>query len=413
MRSFFNLLHRWLGLTVAVFLVVAGLTGSVLAFYDELDVWTNPSLYRVSPHHEFAQPLSSLLLREQVLEQIPGIAVASINLQPTPNQAMIVYVSSNTEDGTIENDEVFIDPYTGKILGVRMWADITQGWKNFIPFLYTFHYSLALGNVGEYLFGIAALLWTVDCFVGFYLTFPVRVSRKKKAWLQRWKPAWLIRWRAGSYKLNFDLHRAGGLWVWVMLLVFAWSGVSLNLRDEIYSPVMSTVFDMETRVDSSISALPQPLLNPPINYYEAVIIGKKLVYQQALLQDFKAGEASSIYYDVVTGTYSYRFSSNADIQDGSSSQLIFSAEDGRYLGILLPNREPMGWQITTWIENLHRARIGGLTITIFVSVMGLVVTMLSITGVIIWRRKRKSRVSKKRKNQSKILKSLRIDSLRP
>ena len=41
-----------------------------------------------------------------------------------------------------------------------------------MPFLYKLHYSLALGEVNSYLFGVVALLWTIDCFVGAYLTFP-------------------------------------------------------------------------------------------------------------------------------------------------------------------------------------------------------------------------------------------------
>ncbi|MFS2114922.1 PepSY domain-containing protein, partial [Herbaspirillum frisingense] len=33
------LLHRWNGLALALFLLVASLTGSLLAFEDELDLW--------------------------------------------------------------------------------------------------------------------------------------------------------------------------------------------------------------------------------------------------------------------------------------------------------------------------------------------------------------------------------------
>lgn len=406
MRSVFNLLHRWLGLTVAVFLVVAGLTGSVLAFYDELDVWTNPGLYRTQPAFAAARQLDSFELRERLLQQVPEITVNYIPLRQVPGTAALFYndLASDGEDG-----DYFLDLYTGELKGSRLWGDITQGKKNLIPFIYIFHETLALGIVGEYLFGVVALLWTLDCFIGLYLTFPIRAKRKKKPWIARWKPAWLLRWSAGSYKLNFDLHRAGGLWVWAMLLVFAWSGVSFNLNDEVYSPVMKTLFEMEAETDA-IPDLPESLLNPDISFRQAAAIGEALMQEQAELLGFEAGLGDSLYYDAEKGIYYYDFSSSADIHDNPSSSIAFSAIDGQYLNIFLPNREPAGIQVTDWIEGLHRARIGGIAIQIFVCVLGVVVMMLSITGIIIWWRKRKSRISKKIKNHSKELKIAIVDS---
>jgi uncharacterized iron-regulated membrane protein len=39
------LIHRWLGLTMASFLLLAGLTGAILAWNEELDHWLNPELF--------------------------------------------------------------------------------------------------------------------------------------------------------------------------------------------------------------------------------------------------------------------------------------------------------------------------------------------------------------------------------
>ncbi len=49
MRGFARKLHRYAGLTLALFLVIVGLTGSALAFYEELDAWLNPDLMHVPP----------------------------------------------------------------------------------------------------------------------------------------------------------------------------------------------------------------------------------------------------------------------------------------------------------------------------------------------------------------------------
>jgi len=48
-RQTFVLLHRWTGLAIAFFLVVASLTGILLAFEDELEVWLAPELQLAQP----------------------------------------------------------------------------------------------------------------------------------------------------------------------------------------------------------------------------------------------------------------------------------------------------------------------------------------------------------------------------
>src|SRR5690606_10395567 len=44
MRRIFVLLHRYVGLALAAFLIVTGLTGAVISWDHELDEWLNPHL---------------------------------------------------------------------------------------------------------------------------------------------------------------------------------------------------------------------------------------------------------------------------------------------------------------------------------------------------------------------------------
>ncbi|MGH8615454.1 MAG: PepSY domain-containing protein, partial [Gammaproteobacteria bacterium] len=46
-RRLWALMHRYVGLAMTVFLILVGLTGSVLAFNHELDRWLNPELLSV------------------------------------------------------------------------------------------------------------------------------------------------------------------------------------------------------------------------------------------------------------------------------------------------------------------------------------------------------------------------------
>jgi hypothetical protein len=74
------------------------------------------------------------------------------------------------------------------------------------------HYSLHIPEMwgidhwGLWLLGGIAIIWTIDCFVGFYLTLPARrreAATAERSWWQRWGPAWRVRWSGGSTRLNF------------------------------------------------------------------------------------------------------------------------------------------------------------------------------------------------------------------
>ncbi len=41
LRHFWVLVHRYAGLVMTAFLILVGLTGSLLAFYSELEQWIN------------------------------------------------------------------------------------------------------------------------------------------------------------------------------------------------------------------------------------------------------------------------------------------------------------------------------------------------------------------------------------
>jgi uncharacterized iron-regulated membrane protein len=164
MRWFWVLVHRYAGLSMAFFLVVAGLTGSVLAFYHELERWLNPELFTVPVR---ATPsLDPLSLRERAEALVPQARVDSVPLERLPDEAFIAWVAPRTDPAIgipypLRHDQLFIDPYSGDKLGSRRWGEVSLARENLLPFLYTLHYKLALpGEIGTWIFGIVALLWT-------------------------------------------------------------------------------------------------------------------------------------------------------------------------------------------------------------------------------------------------------------
>jgi uncharacterized iron-regulated membrane protein len=414
-RHFWVLAHRYAGLYMAFFLMVAGLTGSVLAFYHELDGWLNPESHHVSVQN---QPmLDGFTLREKALALEPHAQINLIGFNRKPGQVYEAFVTPVTDPATnkpyeLGHNTIRLNPYNGEL--IEFGKD--EGFwplnrRNILPFIYSLHYSLALGEVGVWLFGIAALIWTMDCFVGFYLTLPA--GRRPplpspltegegiihRGFWSRWAIAWKIKWPASTYRINFDLHRAGGLWTWVMLFVFAWSSVCFNLRAQVYQPMMSVLFDLPDLSNFPVANLPKPRPDSGIDWRTAQAIGQRLMSEQVQLHDFQVIGEEALMYQPAQGVFGYIVKSDRDINDENGSTVVyFDGNSGAFVSLLTPSGQNAGLTLTMWLVTLHMANIWGLTFQIFICLMGLVVAMLSITGVYIWLKKRRARcLSKERK----------------
>lgn len=401
-RHFWVLLHRWAGLAMAAFLIVVAITGSLLAFYPELERLINPQLY---PEQVLENKLDMATLAELAERRVPGGRVNAVMMEAN-QEATVVNMSVRPDSGGQLNelgfDQMFVDPYTGEELGRRQFGAISQGVINVMPFIYLLHYNLALGSFGMWVLGICALIWTIDCFIGFYLTLPSRRKKQSidtlpapgaKSWWQRWHPAWKIRWQSSKYKLNFDLHRASGLWLWPVLFIFAWSSVYMNLWDTVYTWTTRAVFDYKASW-TELPKLDKSLQEPKLNWRQAQITGERLMAEQAQQHDFTVRQVMAVWLDRERGVYSYSVRSSRDIQDRrGKTQLFFDADTGEFKFILLPSGQYNGNTVTSWLVALHMADIFGLPYRIFVCVLGLVIAMLSVTGIIIWMKKRQARVS--------------------
>jgi uncharacterized iron-regulated membrane protein len=395
-RRTWVLAHRWVGLVMAGFLVVVGLTGALLAWYHELDRALNPALMRAAAVPAGNSALDPLVLRERVAAQVPDALVHYVGLKREPAENAAFYLEPLPGAAPLVHDEVFVDPHTGFIVGARRWGDIGAGLTNLMPFVYRLHFELALGRIGAIVLGVVALLWTIDCFVAAWLTLPLRRSRLGgRSWWARWAPAWAVRWRGGAMRVNFDLHRAGGLWPWAMLLVLAWSSVAFNLGDEVYHPVMRTLFTMQGDPRDRAPVLPEPLAHPPMGWIDGLAAARAHVAGLAAREGFAVVEESNFAYHADKGVFHLRVRSTRDVAERhGQTGVVVDARDGRLIGSFVPTGKAAGDTVTTWLLALHMAAFWGLPMQLFVTIVGVAVAMLSVTGVVIWAQRRRSRRSR-------------------
>ncbi|MBA2125722.1 peptidase [Hyphomicrobium methylovorum] len=428
MRSAFVIVHRWAGLFIAVFLFIAGLTGAVISWDHELDEWLNPNLHEAT--HQ-GPPLAPLDLLQKVEATDPRGQVTSVPLSFEKGETAAYFVEPriNLETGelyTLDYNQAFVDPATGEIVGKRYWGRIALDKENLLPFLYKLHYSMHIPDFfnfdrwGLWFMGIVGIVWLFDCFVGFYLTLPsfVRGPAKVRAlsamdatagrgdrggywqeWWQRWKPAWQIKRNASTYRLNLDLHRAFGLWLWLMLLILAFTSVSMNLGNEVVRPILNTFSSLTTDAfdDRTPTAMNKPI-PAVVPFKDAIEIAQK----EATKQNWDE-PVGSAFYGRYFGVYAIQFFHPGD-DHGSGGMgvktLMVDAKNGDLLGSRVPWEGTAADVFMQLQFPLHSGRIAGIPGRILLSVMGVVVALLSFTGIVIWFKKRQSRLRVKWRSNS-------------
>ncbi len=390
MRSVLVLLHRWFGLGAALFLFIAGATGALISWDHELDAWLNPEFYEARTP---GSPQPALDLARRVEAADPRVRVRYLPLQPEPGHTLVLFVDPRTDPATgqphvLDYNQVALDPVTGRVQARRMWGEVSLERENLLPFLYKLHYSMhlpAAGGVelGVWLMGLIAMAWVIDCAVALWISFP--------RWSQ-WRRSFAFRWKDGGHKLVFDLHRSGGVWLWALLLVVAVTSVSMNLNREVMRPL----------VGAFSTLTPSPFDTRAASAAAEAKVTREQVVEIARAEGRRRGwpePAGGVFHSAEFNLYGVGFfAPGQDHGDGGlgNAWLYFDAQTGAPAGELVPGAGSAGDVFLQAMFPLHSGRIIGVAGRVLMSVLGLAVAALSVTGVLIWARKRRARALSQR-----------------
>jgi uncharacterized iron-regulated membrane protein len=202
-RRFLFQVHLVAGLTVGALLAVLGLSGAVLVFGEELDRNLQPEVSTVVPGGERV-PVSRVL--EAVAESQGGASPRFLRVPERPDAPLVAWMDTHG------SRKVYVDPYSGAVLGVRSTGD------GLVSTLRELHVSLLSGERGETVVGASGCVLIVLGLSGLVLWWPGR--RKLALGFTLRRP---LRWR----RANYDLHKLGGVFSLLFLLLAALTGVSL------------------------------------------------------------------------------------------------------------------------------------------------------------------------------------------
>jgi uncharacterized iron-regulated membrane protein len=195
--------HFYAGLIVAPFLLILAVTGAIYLFNDEI----NDALY---PSQRFvaeapAMPASHLI--GAALADYPGGSATRIDMPVAPGRSAQVFVSPATG----EPRRVFVDPGTARVLGSYVYTHTLVGFAD------TFHGSLMLGDWGDAVVELMACWGLILVVTGVYLWWPRGRSRLAGVLAPRLRAKGRVFWR--------DLHAVTGVWVAVLIAFLILTGL--------------------------------------------------------------------------------------------------------------------------------------------------------------------------------------------
>jgi uncharacterized iron-regulated membrane protein len=365
-RQLWLKIHTYLGLSIGIMLVLLGLTGSILVFYLQFDIWLNPDIEAVS-----TAPISQQqAVFNQLQQQFPTRTDSWRIEQPLHSGWPIMaryYTPVETRDLQFAPLMVTIDPATLEITSKRFWGEFAMTW------IYNLHYSLLVDKTGKTFVGIIGLISLISLLSGVVLWWP---GWHKLQQVMAW------RLRTSYAKKVFDLHILSGSYGFIVLFMLSLTGAALALPTQtqqiirVFSPLASSpilsrslqqqgkkpVISADTAVASAFKLFP----DAELRWVESPGIKKNswrvVFYQQG--EPSRRFPRTQVWVNAFTGD-------------------IVASRDGL--------ADSAGDKVLNWLHPLHNGEAFGLTGRIIVFICGFLPLILFITGLLRWQQKRHAR----------------------
>jgi uncharacterized iron-regulated membrane protein len=340
-------IHRYLGLFVGIILIIVGITGSLLVFRHEIDAWEIQQRHQVSIVKSSPQSPTTL---------INTIAAAYAD-RPDWKIAKLIAFSGNDfytvrlNLPTGKQQEVFIDPYSGKIIGDRQRQDSI--WS---PIL-SLHYQLIAGDLGTTIVGIAALILLILSTTGIILW-----SGWRKLWL-----GFKINWKASPQRFNYDLHKVAGIITAIFLGATAFTGFCWNFSDLTYPIIYGLTLTTEAPEVKSHVIAGKPTLG-----LDEIVNRSNLALPGAINTAITFPTEPEDVFEI-----SKRLPQDTD---DFSSYVKLDRYTGKILQVRDSRTAKLGDRILHAFIPLHYGTFGGLPTRILYLFVGLAPLILFITG---------------------------------
>lgn len=383
-------LHKWLGLTTGIVVVILGLTGCIYTFVDELKLLCYPDKYFLEETYtDDALPLSTLRASAEKHLQA-NEQVSRVDLYPAKNRSWIFRVQDvdNTAFGYWNQfktyKRIFMNPYTGQLVSIE------NSKTEFFQITLQLHMNLLLGKkVGTWVVGVSTIIFVVTLISGMVLWWPKRwrgKALKRSVWID-----WKAKWK----RLNYDLHNVMGFYSFLLALVIAITGLVFTYPSFKTGYIQFfNALDSQQKVDA-----PPPVTSIPLHFQNGEQLDNALhfllkKYPQSGMMSIRSSKPENETFDVQIRMQ--------EMKTGDFKWYYFSKAENKIDRVNAPATLQLGDRIGTLNYDLHTGNIGGLPTKILAFIISLFCAVLPVTGFILWRHRVKAQ-ARKTKKKKKVL----------
>lgn len=347
-------LHTWVGLAAALFIVVIAASGAAVVFENEIDRALNPATSYVTPA---GPPLPVTELVKGAVASRPGDRAIAVRLPEAPWQSL--------EIATRGRVSVFVDPYTGRILGTR------DRQKGLARSLHRLHTELLGGPIGRKVVDWIVALFLVLAVSGLVLWWPRKIVGVRRA--SSWK------------RRNFDLHNLVGFYASIVFLVIAGSGILIGF-EKTTDPLVKKL--------NAWNPEPPPLTSTPVAGATAIDPDRALTAARAALP---GAFASNISVPAgPKGVYRVLMKFPEDRTPAGRSRAYVDQFSGKVLFVENTRDAPLGTRILNLKRSLHTGDVLGWPTRILYFLVVLGAALQAVTGALVWWNARRGRATGRR-----------------
>ncbi|MDF5725346.1 MAG: PepSY-associated TM helix domain-containing protein [Rhizonema sp. PD37] len=362
LRNIVFALHRYIGLGIGLIAIIVGLTGSLLVFQGEITTHQKHFQIGSITHTGEILPIEVVLnIMTKSYASQPDFKLNRVYVPTKPDEPFnVVYVTK--KDDWIENS---VHPYTGEVLVNNLNPNPVE---RFYKVIYALHYSLLANDIGLKIVGIVGLLMCILTITGIFL-WP--------GW-RKLLMGFRIKWNAHPKRVNFDIHKVGGVIAGVFLFFTFFTGFCWNFS-EFSEPVIRAI--------TFSGVKPEPV-SQYIPGQSPVKLTEQLKTAQAQLP---IAELRSVYFaQKPDSALMIRYKLPQEKEDYGNSYVYLDQYNGKVLRVdnaLKPSS--LGDRILNSFDALHYGTFGGLPTRILYVFVGLSPFLLFVTGIdMYWHRKR-------------------------
>ena len=346
-------IHSVAGLVSGLFILLMSISGAALVFHDNIDSFQQPE-FSVKDYNNIS-PDSAY---NDVRQRFPNLQISSCQLPSNKESTFIFSVYDPAYEKGKKPMQLFIHPQTGGYLGTRGGSEDIR--HNFMGWLSKFHNSFHLGKTGEWLLGFFAVVFVLSLITGLILF-------RKNIWS-------VLLFKKGVYNKG-NLHQLIAVYALLFNLMIGVTGFWMQryvfkkdfYKEYSYTPVVKPSAALPFIFDSAYANIKKqyPDFTASVIYFAQSNAGKTAVYGSR--------------------------SSNAYVHSKKFADAIFLDSSGNIAKTRLVNEISSADRYDIINSQLHMGRFGGTGIRIIYFVFGLTGALLSITGFLLWlRRKRRA-----------------------